>query len=112
MAKQELDNFTRNYIIAALWSDHGDTCEFLDNKYKIDDINAETQAEMIADCKRFQEEQAVQLQQIPLYTGFDFFLSRNGHGGPSCFGDILQDAARAFGEWHLAEYGDGTIGKM
>ncbi len=69
---------------------------------------------MVADCKRFQEENADDISTYPggQYTseeiaGHDFWLSRNGHGSgffdgdwPDA-GDRLDKASEAYGEVYL-----------
>ena len=60
--QQQLDDFTLAYIEAALWSSNDDSTpqggEPLDANYGIDDIDPDTLAAMIEDCRRFQEENA------------------------------------------------------
>ena len=52
----KLDDFTKAYIEAALWSTTGDNDEPLDEKYGIEDIDPETLDKIKADCKKFQEQ--------------------------------------------------------
>lgn len=89
MAK--LDDFTRAYIECALWSSVDDECEPLDANYDESDIAPETLAAMIADCERFQNDNADFIDDdsclrsneewnASQLAGHDFWLTRNGHG--------------------------------
>ena len=51
-----LDEFTRGYIEAALWTSTDDYGEPLDSKYDIDDIHVDTLIDMIKDCKDIQKQ--------------------------------------------------------
>ena len=111
-----MDQFTKAYIEAALWSTNDDDGDPLDDNYSQFDIDADTLAAMVADCKRFQGENA---DDIATYlhddyspeemAGYDFFLTRNGHGcgfwetpdWPEESGDRLTKASEAFGEFNL-----------
>ena len=109
-----MDQFTEAYIEAALWSTNDDDGDPLDDNYSLFDIDADTLAAMVADCKRFQEENADDIATFehPQYcademAGYDFWLSRNGHGAgffdgdwPDA-GDRLQEASEAFGVFNL-----------
>jgi len=92
----EIDAFTQAYVDAMLWAtsdnsnDQGG--EPLDKNYSIDDIAESAMEKIVADCKRFQEENASDIATIPhRYTndgdwsgeeqcGHDLFLTRNRHG--------------------------------
>ena len=102
----DLDQFTRGYIEAALWSSTDNAIEEggdshpdsnggwpLDANYSIDDIDDRTLKIMIADCRLFRESNAELLASVmgrlgryetSRYTearaGHDFWLTRNGHG--------------------------------
>ena len=91
ITREQLDDFTRAYIEAALWSTNDDAThrggEPIDGNYGIDDIDPDTLAKMADDCRRFQEENAADLALYdhPQWTaaelgGHDFWLTRNGHG--------------------------------
>ena len=99
----ELDEFTKAYITCALWAtnDESDDSggEPLDKNYDYDNITAKTVFAMIADCKRFQAENAeliatgetVSGSDGP-YTpeqraGHDFWLTRHHHGAGFWDGD-------------------------
>lgn len=127
-----MDNFTRHYIIAALWSSTDESTpsggEPLDANYTADDIAPESLAKIEADCARFEAENAAALAEAyKLYTphpdaarpecsaGHDFWLTRNGHGagfwdrGFGDVGDKLSDAARAFGTCDIYVGDDGRL---
>lgn len=121
-----MDKFTLAYIEAALWSSNDESDEKggepLDANYSIDDIGPGTLAEMIDDCKRFQEENATDIAagpDGPDYTryeraGHDFWLTRNHHGAGFWDGDWgdagerLTAASHAYGEVNLYVH-DGRI---
>lgn len=91
--------------------------ENLDGGYDIDDITTETLAEMKSDCASFYQSEETDLADMePGQAGYDFWLSRNGHGagffdrGLGDKGDRLQKAARVWGEVNL--YVDLTDGKI
>ena len=114
-AASNLDEFTRAYIAAALWSstdnsrpDGGDP---LDKNYSIDDIAPEALASMVQDCQQFQQENGIPRYNRGDYTdeemaGHDFWLTRNRHGAGFWDRNELDkptqkkftDAAHAFGE--------------
>ena len=108
------DTFTRAYVEAALWSSTDLDGSPLDGAFGPEDIAPETMARMVEDCRVFQEDQAADLQD-PSQDGFDFWLTRNGHGagfwdrGHGPRGDRLTDAAHAFGSFDLIPGDDGRI---
>lgn len=123
-----LDDFTRAYIEAALWSSTDESTpsggEPLDANYGIEDIAPETLASMVEDCRRFQEANAADLALYdhPRWSaaelgGHDFFLTRNGHGTgfwdrdylPEDAGERLTDAAHKCEEVNLYVGDDGLI---
>lgn len=117
------DDFARAYIVAALWSsidswtdEEGDRHEDenLDGHFTPQDIEPQSLAWMLADCRAFQTANATQLAKAYETQGYDvaraghdFWLTRNGHGvgfwdrdlGEA--GDALSEAARALGERDL-----------
>lgn len=121
-----LDDFTKAYIEALMWSASED-----DEGHNLDDlafgaIAEETVEQMRADCEKFQQEnddllQAAYSQEKVAYdaehAGHDFALTRNGHGagfwdrGLGDVGDKLTDAAEAFGEYYLFtdDYENGPV---
>lgn len=115
-----LDQFTRSYIMAALWSTTDETGEPLDRRFDSDDIASEAKCRMIRDCQRFQKENASALSDSGITderAGFCFWLNRNGHG--SGFwdestigvkdGEALSKASHAFGECDIYEGDDGKL---
>lgn len=125
--KTNLDDFTKAYIICALWStnDESDDSggEPLENNYSIEDISPETLDIIIKDCKQFQEENK-DLLALAKYNkewpdvemqGHDFWLTRNGHGSGFWDGDLgevgdkLTEACKKFGEVNLYVGDNGLI---
>ena len=122
-----LDEFTRSYIEAALWSSCDDNDKPLDATYSVEDIAPETLAKMVADCQAFQSAHGELFTEdncthysgeysITEYAGHDFWLTRNGHGCGFWDGDwtepaatTLTDAAHACGEVDLYVGDDGLI---
>lgn len=124
-----LDEFTWAYIEAALWSTNDESNEQggnpLDDNYGAEDIAPATLKAMVADCKRFQEENAADIATGDDRTGYtavehaghDFWLTRNGHGcgfwdgdWPEEAGGRLTRACEAFGEINLyVSDDDGVI---
>jgi len=110
------------------WRLMGGGCDdtALDENYSANDIAPETLARIQADCIRFQTENSAILEVaecrrgIGQYTkqqqaGHDFWLSRNStgvgffDGDWGDHGDVLHEAALAFGEINLYVGDDGKI---
>lgn len=81
------DEFTRSYLITALWSstdnleDNGG--DPLDKNYDIKDIEHNTLLKMVGDCKDFQQKHKTLYLDggwNETQAGRDFWLTRNGHG--------------------------------
>ena len=121
-----MDDFTKAYMEAALWSSTTDTGEPLDSKHGMDDFAPETVEQMEADCKAFQEQNQGDLQEAyNLYenkewskeaqAGHDFWLTRNRHGcgfwdrDLGIVGDRLTEASGKWGECHVEVGDDGRI---
>ncbi len=121
-----LDEFTTAYLAAALWTETDETNpeqggEPLDANYDINDIEPDTLAEMIQDCRQFQDDNASLIIDENVmrgryggdeHAGHDFWLTRNGHGAGFWDGDwkepaaaMLTDAAQTFGEYHITATG-------
>jgi hypothetical protein len=90
----------------------------LDENYSRDDMSPECLAVMVADCAKFQKEQAANLVDYPtVRAGHDFWLTRNGHGSgfwENDFGteeqcEALDKACKSFGEFNLYPGDDGRI---
>lgn len=137
--KTKLDDFTHGYITAALWCSTDDAGNPLDSNYYIDDLAPETLARMVADCERFQRENAQLLEAATCrrgseecseseQAGHDFWLTRCGHGAGfwdgdwfwheetpeetqamGDIGDLLTQAAKGFGNVDLYIGDDGLI---
>lgn len=109
----DLDEFTRAYMVCALWSTNDESTpsggEPMDANYDITDIEEKTAAVMIADCAKFQAENAEDIEGRASQAGNDFWLTREGHGAgfwetpdwPEEAGKRLTAAAKAFGEFPL-----------
>lgn len=126
----ELDEFTCAYIEASLWSSNDESDDSggkpLDTNYDVDDIAPDALTTIIADCQKFQSDNAADLAlAYDLYpqrewspesqAGHDFWLTRNGHGvgfwdrGIGEVGDRLTEASNKCGEVHLYVGDDGAI---
>jgi len=116
-----LDYFTQSYIEAALWATTDESNEQggepLDANYGVGDLAPEALDKIIADCARFQEENAADLYlDSSEQGGHDFFLTRNHHGAgfwdgdwPDDVGQRLTVAAHAYEEDYLYVGDDGKI---
>ena len=112
----KLDTFTRHYLNSALtlMDDETET-ETPEDGFDIEHLAPECLAAMIADCAKFQEENADDLAtwEDGRYTaeemgGHDFWLTRNGHGAgfwdgdwEEAVGERLTKASEAFGQVDL-----------
>jgi hypothetical protein len=114
-----LDDFTRAYIEAALWSTNDESDEQggepLEKNYSASDIAPETMEKMIADAADFQERFG-ELYSDSSQAGHDFWLTRIGHGAGFWDGDYpepeatkLTDASKEYGEFYLYIGDDGMI---
>ena len=100
-----MDKFTTQYLATMLWSStDGDTP--LDRDHDVEDVDPESLEKAVADCARFQAENAADLEEFDLETaGHDFWLTRCGHGAGFWDGDYpepqasrLTASSHAFGE--------------
>ncbi len=123
-----LDEFTQGYIAAALWSTNDESTpqggEPLDSNYDSSDIDPETLAEIVQDCKNFQLQHAPLLDEYykqiqpkdgatpQAMAGHDYWLTRNGHGCGFWDRDIdeqlgqqLTEACKKAGEvwWYVGD---------
>ena len=118
----ELDRFTQGYIDCALWSSTDESDETggepMDKNYSFSDIDPETLARMVEDCRSFQDDNRQDLDDCELSferQGHDFWLNRNGHG--SGFWDEgndpvyrrLSDASKVWGTFDLYVGDDDMI---
>jgi hypothetical protein len=116
-----MDDFTRQYLITALWSSTDESTpeggDPMDDNYGLEDLAPETVAAAVADCDRFREAAGDLLDENPDATmgAHDFWLTRNGHGAgfwdgdwPE-HGDALTALCKTFGETGLYIGDDGLI---
>lgn len=82
-----LDDFTKSYIKCALWSSTDNLTSSggdpLDKKYTIEDIESSTLSKMEHDCQDFQQKYKALYESGGWdddQAGYDFWLTRNGHG--------------------------------
>lgn len=111
--RTQLDRFARAFFEAALWSssDESDDSggEPLDKNHSVSDIDEHSLAGLAAECERFQEENATDLEDLDSsQSGHDFWLTRNRHGAgfwdrgyPKDQAQRLTDASHAYGEVDL-----------
>jgi len=121
-----MDNFTKAYIEAVLWSSNDDNGDPLDENYTVDDISLETKMKMTVDCINFQKDNKVNLDKAyKLYpenewtneeqAGHDFWLTRNGHGcgfwdrGIGEVGDTLTEECKKYGVFDIYVGDNGEI---
>lgn len=123
VGNDSLDEFTRAYVEAALWSTNDESDNPLDDNYGPEDIADETMRSFIADCEKFQsmvdfsELECARRGQYSVeeMAGHDFWLTRNGHGAGfwdgdwGDDGDRLDELATSFGEVYLYVGDDGKI---
>ena len=124
-----LDDFTRGYLVAMLWAAPEDEEGKNLDEYGIIDIDDSDLSAAIADCEKFQAENAGDLEEyyrlrseesvegsVQENAGHDFALTRNGHGagfwdrGVGEVGERLSEASRKFGDefWYAQ---DGVVYK-
>ena len=117
---RDLDDFTQSYIVCALWSSNDESDESggepLDKNYDYSDIAEESMIKIMEDCKKFQAENAKDIELYPSDAGHDFWLSRNHHGAgffsgdwPEEVGERLQEVCRKWGEVNPYVGDDGQI---
>ena len=112
---KSLDTFTLMYIDVALSTsfDNADDSggEPLNRNYAIEDIEYETLEKMIKDCKSFQEKCGELYNSAGWndgHAGYDFWLTRNGHG--TGFWD--RDSSTLFNTELFQQYGEEGIEKV
>ena len=101
-----LDEFTIAYLECALWAESWSDGEQdprpFDENYSISDFTPEAIQKAIADCKKFQEENAEDISDAnynhtrdtdAAMAGHDFWLTRNGHGAGFWVGDLPVEVA-------------------
>jgi hypothetical protein len=129
-AWSELDAFTVAYIDCAIWASTVDDPSEpsgqdnrggypMDRNYSWCDFDNETTARIVRDCKRFQEHAAqlgIKFVGSITHAGYDFWLTRNGHGAGFWDGDWqdevgeqLTTLSQSFGECDLIVGDDGKV---
>jgi hypothetical protein len=115
---QKLDEFTRQYLETALWSETDDNGTPLDRNYGISDFAPEALAAAIKVAKEFQASNEDDLNETSGddgQHGHDFWLTRNGHGagfwdrGYGPVGERLTKAAKAYGSEDIYVGDDGLL---
>lgn len=113
-----MDKFTEGYIECAVWSCTNPAGTPLDVMGA--ELAPETIERMVADCAKFQAENAELLNQVASpedWKGHDFWLTRNHHGTgfwsrdhiAQPVSEALTKASDAFGECDLYIGDDGRI---
>ena len=115
-----LKEFLDAYLAYALWSSSDESDKSggnpFDKNYTVDDLAPECLAKAVADCEKFQAENAADIAGDLAGAGHDFWLTRNSHGSgfwdgdwPDDVGERLTAASKAFGEINLYVGDDGKI---
>ena len=124
-----IDQFTKAYIEAALWSSTDGNDDPLDDNYSTDNLSPELLSQIIVDCQSFQTNhsgawanaQTRREWSADQQAGHDFWLTRNGHGAgfwdkPEIYGqenaDKLTEICKRLPEINLYVGDDGTIHAM
>lgn len=118
----EFDEFTRSYIECAIWTSEDNRDETgntrMDAAFTAADLAPDAKAEIIRECKDFQQANAEHLsvRNAESRAGHDFWLTRNRHGAGFWDGDwpepqatILTSMAKAYGECFLYVGDDNKI---
>lgn len=121
----DLNEFERGFFDCALWSSTDESNDQggdpLDKNYGIEDIAEPCMLALVAECKRFQAENASDLESAKSagQAGHDFWLTRNGHGAgfwdgdyPDAVGERLTADSKRYGEVCLYLGDDGIIYAM
>lgn len=111
-----MHSFMYSYLEAAIiFTDVGEN-GLLEDYYTFDDLSPETLSKIREDCWVFRTVNADDIGTNYEQAGYDFWLTRNGHGAGFWDGDWpepaasrLTDAARKFGEFSLYVGDDGKI---
>jgi hypothetical protein len=125
-----IEEFVAAYIEAAMWStcissdeSDPDYDKPLESKYDASNIAPESLVSIYTDCAKFIASNATDLAEYPgrrqwsaaKCAGYDFWLTRNGHGvgfwdrGLGALGDRLSEASRKFGESDMYVGDDGRM---
>lgn len=131
------EEMVAGYIECALWSEQDwramheageDNPPPLDDVYGPDDLEAETRAEMVSECRAFADANSADIDTVlnglDGYTwgnvGHDFLLTRNGHGAGFWDrtyeeGEVrkallrLSEACEGYGSFNLDSTAEGTV---
>lgn len=106
MRTHRLDDFTRAYVTAMLWSTTSSNTDHpFDRDYEESDLTYEAIADIVEECAWFQEEYKEHIEYRWRQAGHDFWLTREGHGAGFWDGDweepaatVLTDACKPFKE--------------
>ena len=97
----EMSNFTREYLIAALWSSNDESTPQggnpLDQNYSIEDIAPSSVAKAQADCDAFLakvREAGIEFEKPEDEAAHDFWFTRVGHGVGFWDGDYPENGDR------------------
>lgn len=129
-----INEFTRHYLIAALWAGTDNNCDPLDDHYDLSDFAEETINEAVRDCAEFQRLTAPLIAlayefyrengmaahpdagSAEACAGHDFLLTRNRHGVgfwdrgmPDNLGQKLTTLSQSFNEINFYVGDDGKI---
>ncbi len=116
---QHLDTFTLAYVECALWTSDespgsGEWAQH--DEWTVENIDPAALADMIEDCKLFQQNHAEDIGSECERAGHDFWLTRNHHGAGFLDGDWpsesarrLTDASHFYGSVDLYAGDDGRI---
>ncbi len=114
----DFEEFLSGYLSAACWLVLDEDSSGDGDEASPDEIPAEIVAEIESDCLDFCEANESLLVQSGLtahQAGFDFYLTRNGHGsgfwdrGIGAVGEALTKASKPYGEQVLLRDADGNI---
>lgn len=133
MTLNDLEAFTREYIVAALWTEsigedfanqrktaHGEDfapdTNLLGFGFGIGDLDSTARANVNASCESFVRTNLADLRELDAaQCGHDFWLTRNHHGAgfwDRGYGEVgvrLTNAAHSYGESSLYVGDDGRI---
>lgn len=123
-----LDEFTRGYIEAAIWSSTDEDGNPLDRNYGESDLDSASLTSMKRDCASFVRRHKRDLEAFVevarggrsddgpwSLAGYCFWMNRNGHGvgfwdrDAGAVGDKLSDACKKFGSSDLYVGDDGQL---
>ncbi len=105
------ETMVRSYLESALWTGTDNMGALLDRRFSLCDFSPRAVLQASADCEAFAANCASAGDLLagmdPEEAGYDFWLTRNGHGagfwdrGLGERGDRLSDVCRAMGESDL-----------